>query len=426
MSRLWERCSQDLLLDLSLDRYGWHTFGSEEAKLRAGITNVPVINFVDTIFSRAIIMHASDIHFVPGESQVRVRFRIDGLLYEQEYIDLSFAPSVISRIKLLAGIDIGERRLPQDGTLRLLFYPEDMHGRSLHVDVRAATFPSVYGELLVLRLLHVSKNILKLSHLGFEAGTCAAMQKQVASHKGFFIVTGSTGSGKTTTLYTLLNDLDKSKYNVITMEDPVEYHIAGVIQSQVNTKAGFVFENGLRAILRQDPDVIMIGEMRDFGSARIAIEAALTGHLVLSTAHAKNAVGVITRLLQMGIENYLIAEAISGVLAQVLLRRLCGQCKYEDAVSYKESCMLHTLALSDIKTAWRASGCATCFNLGHHGRIAAGELLLMTDDVRASIIQNNEIVYSKLCTRTLRDAVVEHVKSGIVGLQELLMLLSGS
>lgn len=338
------------------------------------------IEIVDGILQDAIIYKASDIHGESTSDGLRIRFRLDGMLYDQYVIDHTHARAVISRIKVLALLDIAQYRTPQDGKFRLALKGDIAGGRERIVDVRVATFPGLYGEKIVLRILDRFYAITTLENLGFSELVRERLQQLLKKPQGFFLVTGPTGSGKTTTLYAMLAALNDSTRNIVTMEDPVEYEITGITQSQINTKVDFNFQNGLRSLLRQDPDVIMIGEIRDSATLHMALNAALTGHLVLSTLHTTDSLGTVSRLLDMGAEPYLVSAALSCVLAQQLVRILCEHCKQpiRDQRSEYSAYFDNEEALF-----FEAGGCERCRFTGCLGRRGLGELLVVSDDIRA-------------------------------------------
>jgi type II secretory ATPase GspE/PulE/Tfp pilus assembly ATPase PilB-like protein len=331
---------------------------SEASKLKEGVVFDPLIFLVDRILYSAISMRASDIHLEQRATDMRVRYRIDGILYDQASVTGSSCPAVLSRLKILSSLDIAQKRLPQDGKFCVSFECENRRD----IDLRVSTFPSIYGEKMVIRILDRNHNFLSLENLGFSQDIFKKVTNLMKLSHGFFIVTGPTGSGKSTTLYAILSKLNTTERNIVTMEDPVEYHIDGITQSQIDEKSGFTFERGLRSLLRQDPDVIMVGEIRDRQTAQISVEAALTGHLVFTTLHTKNAIGAVTRLLDMGIEPFLLASSLSGVLAQKLVRKKCPRCRDTDA-----------------------SRCEFCAGLGHRGRSGVFELLVVDDHTRSFI-----------------------------------------
>lgn len=336
----------------------------------------PIIKLLNAILSEAIRSRASDIHIEPFESQLRIRFRIDGLLKTVLTPKVGLANMLVSRIKVMARLDIAEKRLPQDGRISL-----KLGGRA--VDLRVSTIPSNFGERVVLRLLDKSAGRLNLKQLKLpdqvEEGVRVALSK---SH-GIFLVTGPTGSGKTTTLYAGLSLLNDAQRNIMTVEDPIEYNIDGINQTQVNSKADMTFAKGLRAILRQDPDVVMVGEIRDSETANIAVQASLTGHLVLSTLHTNSAIGAITRLKDMGVEPFLLSSSIAGVLAQRLVRELCD-CKTAHQADKVECEVLGV----DEATIYEPNGCEHCQHTGYKGRMGLYELFLIDENLRSMIYSN--------------------------------------
>lgn len=345
----------------------------------------PVVKMANMVLTSAIIEGASDIHINPEEDQLRVRFRVDGVLRDSYHLPKHLQDAIISRIKILSNLDIAEHRIPQDGQLRLRL----KDGRD--IDIRVSTLPSAFGENMVLRVLDKSAALLKLENLGFEEDVFKTITGLLANAYGIILVTGPTGSGKTTTLYAALNRLSSVEKNVITLEDPIEYRLPLIRQSQVNVKAGMTFAKGLRAILRQDPDIVMVGEIRDSETANIAIQAALTGHLVLSTLHTNDSAGAITRMEEMGIEPFLISTAVLGVQAQRLVRKICNECKEE----YKPEMevppeILESFGLEDTSHLkfYRGRGCKRCRDTGYSGRISIQEVLPVTEGVRQEILRN--------------------------------------
>lgn len=333
----------------------------------------PIVRFVNLLISQAIQDRASDIHIEPGETELRIRYRIDGVLKEVQSAPTSIQAGVISRLKVMSELDIAERRRPQDGRIAVL-------NQGHKIDLRVATLPTVYGEKVVMRILDNSGSARSVSDLGMSPRNLTAFRAGYTRPNGMVLVTGPTGSGKSTTLYTALQDVSKSTVNVITVEDPVEYRIAGVNQVQVNPKAGLTFAAALRSILRSDPDIVLIGEIRDHETARIAIEAALTGHLVLSTLHTNDAPSAVTRLIEMGIEPYLVGSALAGVVAQRLARRLCDKCKAPATYS-DETLMQMGLILEDDEQLYQPVGCSNCAHTGYRGRIALHEVMTVGEQV---------------------------------------------
>src|SRR5881296_1246347 len=360
-------------------------------RLRRMAEDAPVIRLVNRLVEEAVRTRASDIHVERQERHVRLRYRVDGVLLTRGTLPAHAHAQVISRIKIMANMDIAERRVPQDGS-----FQTRVDGRA--IDVRVSTIPSFYGEKAVLRLLDKSAPIYDLDKLGLSAQNYQVLRRIIQRPQGIFLLTGPTGSGKTTTLYAILNQLNKEKVNVLTVEDPVEYQIAGITQMQVNVRAGVTFASSLRHFLRQDPDIIMVGEVRDQETARIAIQAALTGHLVLSTLHTNDAPGAITRLLDMGIEPYLVASALEGVAAQRLVRVLCPKCREADAAGAEELRARFGTA-APAGTYYLGRGCEFCNYTGYRGRVASFEIAEMNDELR-------HLVINRVPHHTLKEAAV--------------------
>ncbi len=337
--------------------------------------DAPVIRLINGLIAEAVRAGASDIHIEPFEQALTVRMRIDGVLRETLSLNPRITPLLVSRVKVMARLDIAEKRVPQDGRI-----PLTLGGKSL--DVRVSTLPSRAGERVVLRILDRDQADLKLEDLGMGPETLAAFRAALAEPNGIILVTGPTGSGKTTSLYAGLTLLNDATRNILTVEDPVEYAIHGVGQTQVNPKVGMTFAAGLRAILRQDPDVVMVGEIRDVETAGVAVQAALTGHLVLSTVHTNDAVGAVTRLRDMGVEPFLLASTLRLIVAQRLVRRLCADCRVEDAA---DAATARLLGVKPGRKIWRAGACAHCNQTGYVGRVGLYEILRVDDRVRGLI-----------------------------------------
>jgi type IV pilus assembly protein PilB len=380
----------------------------------------PVIERVNQLVEKAVEMGVSDIHLEPEKKKFSCRYRIDGILHSMKPIPLEEQAAVISRIKIMADMDIAEKRLPQDGRVRTTALGRD-------IDLRVSTFPSIYGENMVIRILDRSGGLLKLEELGFSAQNLEGFRKLIHRSYGMMLVTGPTGSGKTTALYAALSEISSTEKNVITLEDPVEYEISNIRQSQINVKAGLTFAAGLRSIVRQDPDIIMIGEIRDKETADIAIHAALTGHLVLSTLHTNDAPSAAARLIDMGVEPFLVASSVIGILAQRLLRTLCPACKQKYVPTPE---LLDQLGLADkLDTGdvhfYKEIGCAKCKQYGYSGRSGIYELLvpnekirdLMTKKSSADIIQEEAMAAGM---KTLREAGIEKVIKGVTSVSEIL------
>ncbi len=342
-----------------------------------------MIRLVSDLIDRASAVRASDIHIEPNEQHLAVRMRIDGVLHKVDTHSLELAPAVTSRVKIMAGLNIAERRLPQDGRIRMVV-------RGREIDLRVSTMPTVSGESVVLRLLDTTSVALDFTELGFAQAMRVNFEQLVARPNGIVLVAGPTGSGKTTTLYTALRGIDCSRLKVITVEDPVEYRLPDVNQIQVQPKIGLSFASVLRSTLRQDPDVVMVGEIRDLETARIAVQAALTGHLVLSTVHTNGAVATIARLLDMGIERYLIAATLKGVLSQRLIRTLCGSCSMEAVPSAMLVDLLQRSGLSECATSQvrshNADGCEHCRYTGYRGRTMIAELMPVGSSLERAIV----------------------------------------
>jgi general secretion pathway protein E len=365
--------AEDVAADLDLGRLAQELPAIED--LMESEDDAPIIRLINALLTESLREGASDIHIEPFETRSVVRFRIDGKLKDVVEPKRALHAAIVSRIKVMANLDISEKRLPQDGriTLRIAGRP---------VDVRVSTLPTGHGERAVLRLLDKSAGRLDLQKLGMEGSTLAAMQHLIAQPHGIVLVTGPTGSGKTTTLYAALAAMDAATTNIMTVEDPIEYDLDGVGQTQVNARIDMTFARALRAILRQDPDVIMIGEIRDLETAQIAVQSSLTGHLVLATVHTNDAPGTVTRLVDMGIEPFLLASSVIGVLAQRLYRRLCPQCRqaYEP-----DAAEMTALGIARSQTLYRPVGCPHCNHTGYKGRAGVYELLVVDDEVRRLI-----------------------------------------
>jgi type IV pilus assembly protein PilB len=354
----------------------------ELSGLTQAVDDAPIVKYVNVLIMQGIQDRASDIHLEPAERELKVRYRIDGVLHEVMQSPKSIQSAVISRLKIMADMDIAERRIPQDGRLSV-----QVHGKK--IDLRVATLPTVWGEKVVMRVLDNSTATLDLADLGFRQGNYDRWSKSFIKPYGMLLVTGPTGSGKSTTLYSTLNILNRPDVNIITVEDPVEYRLAGVNQVQVNTKAGLTFASALRSILRSDPDIVLIGEIRDHETAQIAIEAALTGHLVLSTLHTNDAPSAVTRLTEMGIEPFLVGSAMECVLAQRLARRLCSKCK-EPYTPTADALREARFPWSDgdpLPTLYQAKGCSQCSNTGYRGRLALHEVMAVSEGVERLAVE---------------------------------------
>ncbi len=376
----------------------------------------PVIRLVNYIIVNAVKEGASDIHIEPGERCLRVRYRIDGRLYKSLEVPLHLLPAVSSRIKIMGSMDISERRLPQDGRVNVM-----LEGRK--IDLRVSTFPTTKGEKTVIRVLDTRGVSLKLEDLGFAEDILGTFQESIRAPNGIILVTGPTGSGKSTTLYAALNSISSMENNVCTVEDPIEYHLPLLNQFQVQPKIGLTFSKALRTLLRQDPDVIMVGEIRDEETSRTAIQAALTGHLVFSTLHTNDACSAITRLINMGVESYLIGAALNMILAQRLVRRVCAKCRqtYEPPRNVRKA--LERMGF-EFEKFYRGVGCKSCRNTGFKGRIGIHELLVINDELRDTIVSDPSVSHiRKIATRggmiTLGHDGFRKVREGITTIEEI-------
>src|SRR5688572_7082157 len=376
----------------------------------------PVIRFVNYLIFDAIKQGASDIHIEPKEKALKIRYRIDGVLFEAMNPPYQMQPAIVSRLKIMSNLDISERRLPQDGRIRAM-----VHDRK--VDLRLSTLPTAAGEKVVMRILDNRSISVSLDDLGFSENALTIWKHQIDQPHGIILVTGPTGSGKTTTLYASLRQMDAGKLNISTVEDPIEYHLGSVNQTQVFAKIGMTFSAALRALLRQDPDVVMLGEIRDPETANIAVQASLTGHLVLSTLHTNDAPSSITRLINIGVEPYLISSAVNAILAQRLVRKICQQCKepYEASDEMKEFLALQGYG----DESFKGKGCDKCRKTGYSGRLGIYELLVMDDSLRDMVTGNPDVVQlRKLCRErglvTLRQDGFEKVMKGLTTVDEIL------
>ncbi len=344
--------------------------------------NTAAVKTADNIIAQAVQGGASDIHIEPEENGARVRLRTDGVLYEAAELTRPLMQAVVSRIKVLAGMDIAEKRLPQDGSIKL-----ELDGRS--IDLRISTLPTILGEKAVVRILDRERFKLNLEELDFSPENLALYRRLYTYGSGIVLLTGPTGSGKTTTLYATLAELNNNERNIVTVEDPVEYRLAGINQVAVNEKAGLTFANGLRSILRQDPDIMMIGEIRDLDTAATAIHAALTGHLVFSTLHTNNAAGAVVRLIDMGIEPFLVASALRGVVAQRLVRRICPHCKTAYTAASEERAFVNADLQAGL-TLYKGTGCDKCRGTGYLGRMAVQEVLPVVPELKSYILKETQ------------------------------------
>ncbi|XWN37309.1 MAG: GspE/PulE family protein [Balneola sp.] len=374
-----------------------------------------VITQVDQIIQSAIEVGASDIHLEPFEKKYRLRFRIDGVLQEITELQLSQKDAITSRLKIMAELDIAEKRRPQDGRIKI----RAKQGQD--IDLRVSTLPTQYGEKIVLRILDKGSQALSLDSLGFSEEVLNSFRKEIHNPYGMILVTGPTGSGKTTTLYSALNEINSEQVNITTIEDPIEYNLEGINQTQVHEEIDLTFVNILRSILRQDPNIIMVGEIRDKETAEIAIRAALTGHLVFSTLHTNDASSAVSRLVEMGVEPFLVSSSVRMVMAQRLVRKICEHCKtnYEpDSVLVKE------LGLEDHNEFKQGKGCSECNQSGFKGRTALIELLTMSDELTSQVnvsANSSEIklIATKQGMRTLRDVGIQKIRKGLTSVEEV-------
>ncbi len=393
----------------------------DSKKLEAISKEAPIIQLVNMLIVQGVKDRASDIHIEPNEKGLLIRFRIDGMLHDIRTLPNTIKSAVISRIKILAKMDIAERRLPQDGRFQVKFGTRE-------VDLRVSTIPTVLGEKVVLRLLDKSKGLIKLEQLGFIPEQLEEFKSIISKSYGIILLTGPTGSGKTTTLYAALNEVNSKDKNIITVEDPVEYKLDRINQIQIKPKINLTFANTLRSILRQDPDIIMVGEIRDSETAQIAVQAALTGHLVFSTLHTNDAASALTRLIDMDIETFLISSSVIGVIAQRLVRVICEKCKEEYTPGKN---VLSGLNIKDDSNndgkikLYRGTGCSFCKNTGYYGRTSIYELIVLDEEIRALIISkaSSNIIKDaaiKKGMKTLKDSGLEKVMQGITTIEEVL------
>ena len=377
--------------------------------------DAPIIRLINALLSEAIRLNASDIHVEAFEKKLSVRMRVDGVLREIVQPRRELAPLLVSRIKVMAKLDIAEKRIPQDGRISLR-----LAGRE--VDVRVSTLPANHGERVVMRLLDKQAGRLDISHLGLQPSDHKRLRELIYKPHGIILVTGPTGSGKTTTLYAALTELNDNSRNILTVEDPIEYQLEGIGQTQVNTKVDMTFARGLRAMLRQDPDVVMVGEIRDTETAEIAVQASLTGHLVLSTLHTNTAVGAVTRLQDMGIEPFLLASSLLGVIAQRLVRVLCVHCRV-GAIADEEECALLNVSFSQAPMIYRPAGCDKCNFSGYRGRLGIYELVMIDDSLRRLIhshaAEHELEAHARTMSTGIRADGIRKVLKGVTTLEEV-------
>ncbi|MFV0342917.1 MAG: GspE/PulE family protein [Anaerocolumna sp.] len=388
----------------------------EQPQVNEDVNQSPIVLLVKSIMEQAVRQRASDIHIEPLEQQVRIRYRVDGILYETMKYEINLLPAIVARIKIIGELDISEKRKPQDGKLSIVVDRQEY-------DIRVSILPTVYGEKVVLRITS-KRNLTKAKiELGFSETELAKFDAILSKPHGLILVTGPTGSGKSTTLYTALSELNKDDVNIITVEDPVEANIDGINQVQVNNKVDLTFANSLRSILRQDPDIIMIGEIRDNETAEIAIKASITGHIVVSTLHTNSAVSSITRLVDMGIEPFLIADAVVGIIAQRLVRRLCPSCKKERPATVMEKELLNLDSYKE-QIIYEPCGCHSCNHTGYYGRIGIYEILPVTQSIKDMISDKQSAEKMKEVALlegmdTLKMSAIRLVLEGITSISEL-------
>jgi general secretion pathway protein E len=397
-------------------------------RLRDIANEAPVIRLVNQIISKAVERGASDVHIEPGRDAVAIRYRIDGFLQQDRIVSAALRAALTTRIKIMAKLDIAERRLPHDGRIKTAV-------RGVEIDIRVSTLPTVFGESIVMRILDRTRVELDFTKLGLDTGTQEKLDRLMKLPNGIVLVTGPTGSGKTTTLYTALKNLNRPELKLFTVEDPIEYQLSGINQIQVQPQIGLDFPNALRSILRQDPDIVMIGEIRDLETARIAIQAALTGHLVFSTLHTNSAIAAITRLIDIGLERYLLASTVSGVMAQRLVRKLCPACSRPHSVSERMQGRLKLAAVSgavDLSNSREPIGCEACAGTGYRGRTTISELLMVDEGIREAIgrrSQDQRLIEQLARTtgfRTLYEDGLIKVGAGETTLEEILRVTQAS
>ena len=390
---------------------------TNEEVVENDVVNNPSVRLVDSIIKEAVPYRASDIHIEPFEKVVKVRYRIDGDLQERAEFPINSYSAICARIKIMAGLDIAERRVPQDGRINMIIGGKEF-------DFRVSTLPTVFGEKFVIRVLDKTSFRFTRSDLGFTENESILIDKMLAKPHGIILLTGPTGCGKSTTLYSFLKEVNSPAVNIVTVEDPVEYIMTGINQTQVNPKANMTFAAALRSILRQDPDVIMIGEMRDEETAEIAVRAAITGHIVFSTLHTNDATGAITRLEDMGVADYLVADALIGVIAQRLVKRLCPECKKKGKTKAKE---MEILGIDEPISICRPQGCQFCNGTGYKGRIAVHEIMYMNENMRSAVVRERNLEVLRDLARqngmvTLWSSCKSLVEKGITSIQELMTL----
>ncbi len=422
INRVYSRRSADEIINDIKDEYGvtnaMSIEAADDASMAERVDSAPVVKLVNNLIFDAFQQNASDIHIEPEENITRVRYRIDGDLQLHNEFSADVHQLIITRIKIISGMNIAEKRIPQDGSFQF-------KSEFFTFDIRVSSLPTPYGEKIVLRLLGADRNIdYNLSSLGLSKYTQDIIYKAMRLPHGILLVTGPTGSGKTTTLYSMLAQLADVKKAIITIEDPIERKFNGITQVQVNPRSGLSFANGLRSILRQDPDTIMIGEIRDGETAEIAIRAAITGHFVLSTIHTNDALSTVVRLVDMGVEPFLVASSVKCVISQRLVKKICPNCKREHSVPFEDNLLLHT----DLKTAFKGNGCAECNQTGYQGRTAVFEIILIDSKLQEMIADKANMddlkTYAKeKKMRMLREEVLDLINSGVTTVEEGIRIL---
>ena len=414
MSQIYESVEDSSEVFESLDYYKSENEEPELDELKKMVEDAPIVRLTNMIINQALQKRASDIHIEPQENIVRIRYRVDGVLREHMTAPKYTQAALVSRIKIIADLDITKRRIPQDGRI-------SMNVRGLKIDMRVSTLPTVNGEKVVIRLLTKDESLINIENLGFSDHNLRRFENLITQPHGIILVTGPTGSGKSTTLIAALNELNDVEKNIVTIEDPVEYQLAGINQVHAKEKVGLSFANTLRSILRQDPDIIMVGEIRDEETAEIAVRAALTGHLVLSTLHTNDSVSSVTRLVDMGIPPYLVASTVIGSMAQRLVRRLCNNCKepYEAGIEEREF-----MNLEEGTTLYKPHGCKKCNDTGYKGRLAVQEILTVDDKIEKMIVKGEDEIDIKQYALEegmvdLKHDGIEKVKQGLTSYQEL-------
>jgi len=414
MSQVYETGEDSSEVFESLDYYKSEDDEPEIDELQRMVEDAPIVRLTNMIINQALQKRASDIHIEPQENIVRIRYRIDGVLREHMTAPKYTQAALVSRIKIIADLDITKRRIPQDGRIA-------MNVRGMNIDMRVSTLPTVNGEKVVIRLLTKDDSLINIENLGFSDHNLRRFENLISQPHGIILVTGPTGSGKSTTLIAALNELNDVEKNIVTIEDPVEYQLGGINQVHAKEKVGLSFASTLRSILRQDPDIIMVGEIRDEETAEIAVRAALTGHLVMSTLHTNDSVSSVTRLVDMGIPPYLVASTVIGAMAQRLVRRLCSNCKepYEAGIEEQEF-----MNLEEGTTLYKAKGCNKCSETGYKGRLAVQEILTLDDKVEKMIVKGADEIDIKEYAETqgmvdLKHDGIEKVKQGLTSYEEL-------